>query len=524
MALTRVTYSLIEGAAVNPLDYGADPSGVADSTAAINAAVVATPAGKALVFSPGTYKITAPVLVDKGIKICGIGAQILCSGATAYFNVSGTGINGLQFLDLKLYGDGTTGNTPAGGAIQSPSGTETQDWIIDNCTFEDLSFGVAINSNLSGYHRRPVVKNCHFVSMVGSSSGTGIGLNFAGGNVNVMDAIAEGNVFSDIGRHSLYVSSGSNISIVNNVFQAQSNATERIAACAVARARNVLIANNAFYANSVGVSVEPAESAVVAQNHPDTRAVNVVGNLFRDTARYDILVGTEDTASGTRGIYDVRISDNLIYKTDDANYAGVLILNGNKIVVEDNLIDATQVSVNYTFGAIYLAATPVTGQTSSDYAIRNNKIVCALTGGSITDTRGINLGDSNVKAIKLLIAGNDISAITKIHNYTSLGALTQTSAGLTGLVGIYTAGDTSPNVDGISFMRVANSGATSITQFDNGVDGQELTLLFADSNTTITRANAYFQSGSDYTSAVNSTLKLVSYNSKWYEIARETPS
>jgi hypothetical protein len=524
MALTRVTYSLIEGAAINPLDYGADPSGVADSTAAINAAIVATSAGKALVFSPGTYKITAPVLVDKGIKIYGMGAQILCAGLTAYFNINGTGINGLQFLDLKLYGDGTTGNTPAGGAIQSPSGTETEDLLIENCTFQDLSFGVAINSNLSGYHRRPVVKNCHFVNMVGNSSGTGNGLNFAGGNTAVMDAIAEGNTFSGIGRHALYVSSGANISIVNNVFQSQSNATERIAACAVARARNVLVANNAFYANSVALSVEPAESAVVAQNHPDTRAVNVVGNLFRDNIRYDIIVGNEDTASGSRNVYDVRISDNLIYKADTSNYAGILILRGNKLVVENNLIDASAVTVDYTFGAIYLAAVVVTGQTSNDYVIRNNKIICALAGGSITDTRGINLGDSNVKAIKLLIESNDITAITKIHNYTSLGALTQTSAGLTGLVGVYTAGDTTPNVDGISFMYVANSGATSITQFDNGVNGQELTLLFADGNTTITRANAYLQGGSDYTSSANSTLKLVSYGNKWYEIARETPS
>lgn len=39
MPLTKVSYSMINGASVNVLDYGADPTGVADSTAAIQAAV-----------------------------------------------------------------------------------------------------------------------------------------------------------------------------------------------------------------------------------------------------------------------------------------------------------------------------------------------------------------------------------------------------------------------------------------------------------------------------------------------------
>ena len=39
MALTKVTYSMIKGAVANVLDYGADPTGNADSTTAIIAAL-----------------------------------------------------------------------------------------------------------------------------------------------------------------------------------------------------------------------------------------------------------------------------------------------------------------------------------------------------------------------------------------------------------------------------------------------------------------------------------------------------
>ena len=56
MALTQVTYSMISGAVVNVLDYGADPTGIADSYAAIQAAL---DTGKNVFVPQGNYKITA---------------------------------------------------------------------------------------------------------------------------------------------------------------------------------------------------------------------------------------------------------------------------------------------------------------------------------------------------------------------------------------------------------------------------------------------------------------------------------
>jgi polygalacturonase len=39
MSLTKVTYSMIQGTPANVLDFGADPTGSADSTTAIQAAL-----------------------------------------------------------------------------------------------------------------------------------------------------------------------------------------------------------------------------------------------------------------------------------------------------------------------------------------------------------------------------------------------------------------------------------------------------------------------------------------------------
>lgn len=67
MSLTKTTYSMISGACVNVLDYGADPTGGTNSTAAITAAVAA---GGRVYFPRGVYKCNITVDSD-GIYLLG---------------------------------------------------------------------------------------------------------------------------------------------------------------------------------------------------------------------------------------------------------------------------------------------------------------------------------------------------------------------------------------------------------------------------------------------------------------------
>lgn len=70
MALTKVPNSMISGAVVNALDYGADPTGAADSSTSI-AAAVAT--GKSVYFPVGTYKITSEIALQSNTRLFGDG-------------------------------------------------------------------------------------------------------------------------------------------------------------------------------------------------------------------------------------------------------------------------------------------------------------------------------------------------------------------------------------------------------------------------------------------------------------------
>lgn len=121
MTLTKATYSMIDGAPVNILDFGADPTGAADSTAAIQAALNS---GKHDIYVPeGTY-LFSTLTVNQNTRVhgastrtsilkhTGAGVAITCvhsgaiepDGNAAY-------IEGGWFIfeDLELLANGTVG-------------------------------------------------------------------------------------------------------------------------------------------------------------------------------------------------------------------------------------------------------------------------------------------------------------------------------------------------------------------------------------------------------------------------------
>lgn len=70
MSLTKASYSMITGAPANVLDFGADPTGVADSAAAFTAALAAS----GLVYIPnGTYRLNSTITLASNKVLYGAG-------------------------------------------------------------------------------------------------------------------------------------------------------------------------------------------------------------------------------------------------------------------------------------------------------------------------------------------------------------------------------------------------------------------------------------------------------------------
>lgn len=71
MSLTKVSFSMITGATVNVLDFGADPTGVANSASAIQAALDFAQGNYVVHIPAGTYKLTAGLVLYKGTQLTG---------------------------------------------------------------------------------------------------------------------------------------------------------------------------------------------------------------------------------------------------------------------------------------------------------------------------------------------------------------------------------------------------------------------------------------------------------------------
>lgn len=84
---------------------------------------------------------------------------------------------------------------------------------------------------------------------------------------------------------------------------------------------------------------------------------------------------------------------------------------------------------------------------------------------------------------------------------------------------VFSDGDTTPSVaNGIRVAKTANSTATNITTFDDGLSGQKITIIFGDSNTTIVHGSGiYLRGGTNVTPPINTTMSFVYDGSYWYE-------
>lgn len=111
MALTKATYSMIQGAVINVLDFGADPTGVASSTLAFQAAIDSLTNGGSVYVPQGTYllDVTSGVSLDNNITMFGDGAaSIIRFGPQDSFRTeskSNITIQGIKFKNenARLY-------------------------------------------------------------------------------------------------------------------------------------------------------------------------------------------------------------------------------------------------------------------------------------------------------------------------------------------------------------------------------------------------------------------------------------
>lgn len=278
MSLTKVSYSMINGAPVNILDYGADPTGLSDSTAAIQAAIdyaqsVSNEQGGATVYLPqGKYQISETLTVLHPISLIGDGSTSTSLIATAgltgpciQWGVEGTVPRpgyAVVIEKLGLYGDDTVSSS-AHGIQMWASHTDIKDCIIRGFR----GTGIYLLDSWSN-----VIDHCW---LYGNRS-MGIHLGKASNIVVVQNSYILGS-----GNHGIYVTAGNKIVIQGNDIEANQKSGIYIDGDGSTAIRSLSILNNYFEVNNA--SAGGYANVYASYGTSEISYMNISYNYFEDT-------------------------------------------------------------------------------------------------------------------------------------------------------------------------------------------------------------------------------------------------
>jgi hypothetical protein len=218
MSLTKVSYSMINGAPANVLDFGADPTGLTDCTAAIQNAVNALDAegGGTLYFPTGTY-----LLVGKNTPISN--ASRLVDGVFLKSNITiqGDGYSSIIQVSTNcanafVFGNYTANVTPL---------TNTENVIIRDiqiaratATFYEFNFQINLQSGSN-----VLIENVYFngwsgdAICIGAVNTPDLQTYFSSISDNIRITNCKFDGINKDTRQAVSILSGTNISIDNNI-------------------------------------------------------------------------------------------------------------------------------------------------------------------------------------------------------------------------------------------------------------------------------------------------------------------
>jgi hypothetical protein len=210
MSLTKVSFSMVTGAAFNVADFGAVADGSTDDTAAVNAAILAAYKSKVSQASPTDeifnvevrfvagqdYRIVGPILLPSGITLNGNGCRLVgdypSAVSTAYNNSAPSFIetayyNGSAIVTNRaaaLATNRVVGSTIKGFAFLNANCAINAINMNEQCSIEDCTY-----NNVSAAMR---LKSCFYLSVSEHtirSSSQAVGqaaIDLIGGNHNNM--------------------------------------------------------------------------------------------------------------------------------------------------------------------------------------------------------------------------------------------------------------------------------------------------------------------------------------------------
>lgn len=441
MSLTKVSYSMINGAPANILDFGAVGDGVTDDTAAIQAAInsgakqVIAPAG-------GIYRITNTLTINVAdvFQLDFNASQLLLddsSGLKSHIK-GGDGItqryiriNNVAFtrqqaatagyaIDFDYVGISNIsncriyGNNEIYNGIRIYRGTivNIQNNYIDNCVNE----GIYLEGTDAGANRTvdvvirenrveggvTALSTWNFVeglfcrdNIFFNTSGTGVTVNASSNANGLISFKFEGNDFDTCGGSGLYIDNVSNIQICDCWFSNNTADDLQIKSNVVA----CIVSANQFYPNADGIRVEGVDCRIDGNIiSGGTTCINLTSTANRTGISGNTLQNAQ-TAVNLSTAQNTHFVSNLIIDTSIGTVSGAggtgTVVQGNKgdsLVGSSSSITVGASPYTYTAG-IRPEYVSIFGGTVSQIALgaipissTSNQSVSLAPGQSVTVT------------------------------------------------------------------------------------------------------------------------------------------
>lgn len=376
MSLTKATYSMISGAVANVLDYGADASGVASSTAAFTAAIAT---GKSVFVPAGTYKCGVQELTTIGQMIFGEGLQSIIVQETAGAHLFYPKAASIVIRDLRLNGIETNA-TNTSFAVFTATATPATDLLIENVYVSGSTSLIGFNNafKFDDSCHYGVVTNCTIERLWGNTSGRGYGVlagNVVGLRVTNNTMIAT----SGRGRHGVYFSAGCSDSVASGNyltgfdFEGISQFSTGVQpTCARNIYSNNTLTNCAASTNpfSGAIGIYQHSFGAVISNNTITasgqKGIAIDGSSVTDCAN-TLVIGNTVSYSATNGIdltstVRCNVIGNIVFESSTASAgasANIMLRQDGTTACVDTLIEGNMCAGNtYARSAITVDAGP----------------------------------------------------------------------------------------------------------------------------------------------------------------------
>jgi parallel beta-helix repeat protein len=477
MALTKANYRMIDGAIANIIDFGADATGSADSSSAIQAAI--NFGAGAVYFPSGTFKIESPleIISKNNLKLFGngkaskitfnINGRGTTSGVSNIFSIDQSTNIHIEHLWLNATGAASETGSAAIQLITSCSYIYIQDNFIDG-----HNNGLSLGGGSHVWVCNNTVSNCarHAVRQIPASDAVFqnnvflnsslelLAFNGAAGSTT-QNILFDGNTFQNTGSTYdawICIDAGSvetykNISIVNNFFIDNDDDADRgIYWENPNDCDNLVIDGNTFVNFNNGISVASVTNGVLSNNtvRESRNGGIVLSNCQKTSVCGNSTVDCDSVGGGSAGGIHLRLncSGTLVdgnsctggvhgLRIDNASSVGVIVGNNNFTGNSSNYIYDAGTTTNKNGNLFSDTSDAATGATTSEVTLKTKTIAASFLSagqGFEVSAKGSVTGTNDTKDVKLKFAGVTLATVSytagQVGSYSIIAKVVPVSA------------------------------------------------------------------------------------------------